>query len=261
MLFVVNFFVDFILLTKDIFLLLNKNKGELNMIELVKKEVFNLMETASGHSFDHIERVYKMALFLAEQEGGDKEVIALASLLHDADDYKFVGQAQASLLLNAKKIMQKACIIPETQQKVCDIIGTMGYSNRLKGIYPQSLEGRIVSDADMLDAMGAMAIVRTLEYGLSRGGVVFNPKVFPDENLNANKYQKMANEQEPCINHFFDKLLKLRGLLFTKTAREEGACRHQLMLDFLVAFFKENQAPNWQAYLETYLKRQEHLFS
>lgn len=230
------------------------------MIEMVKKEVSALMEEASGHAFDHIERVYEMALFLAEHEGGDKEVIALSALLHDTDDYKFVGKEKAPLLLNAKSIMQRVGVAMHTQQKVCDIIGTMGYSNRLKGIYPQSLEGQIVSDADMLDAMGAMAIVRTLEYGISKGGVVFNPNIFPDENLNASRYQQMAQEQEPCINHFFDKLLKLRGLLFTKTAKEEGASRHQLMLDFLIAFFKENNAPNWQAYLETYLKRQEHLF-
>lgn len=230
------------------------------MIELVKKDVFNLMETASGHAFDHIERVYKMALFLAEQEGGDKDVIALASLLHDADDYKFVGKEKSSLLLNAKSIMQKVGIAIHTQQQVCDIIGSMGYSNRLKGIYPQSLEGKIVSDADMLDAMGAMAIVRTMEYGLSRGAPLFDRGYFPEASLDAQKYQQMAQENPPIINHFFDKLLKLKHLLFTKTAQAEGAKRHQFMIDFLVAFFKENQEPDWQAYLETYLKGQEHLF-
>lgn len=230
------------------------------MIELVKKDVFNLMETASGHAFDHIERVYKMALFLAEQEGGDKDVIALASLLHDADDYKFVGKEKSSLLLNAKSIMQKVGIAIHTQQQVCDIIGSMGYSNRLKGIYPQSLEGKIVSDADMLDAMGAMAIVRTMEYGLSRGAPMFDRAHFPKASLDAQKYQQMAQENPPIINHFFDKLLKLNHLLFTKTAQAEGIKRHQFMIDFLNTFFNENQALDWQAYLETYLKRQEHLF-
>ena len=224
------------------------------MIEQIKKDVEAFMNSKAGHGFDHVERVYQKALELQTYEGGDKTIIALASLLHDTDDYKFVDLDQSKHLTNAKEIMKNAFVPVDIQEQVCKIILNMGYSNRLKGVMPKTREGQIVSDADMLDAMGAMAIVRTLEYSISKGECLFDPFVFPDKYLTADRYQKKAKGQDTAINHFFDKLLRLKGLLFTPQAQKEGVVRHKMMVDFLYAFFKENNQPKWNAYLEAYLK-------
>ena len=224
------------------------------MIEDVKKQVKDLLTTFKGHSFDHVERVYKTAIQIANKEGADEQIVALAALLHDTDDYKFVGIEDAKKLLNAKSIMQKMNLDFKTQSKVCEIILSLGYSNRLKGIYPTSLEGQIVSDADMLDAMGAMAIVRTLEYGLSKKAPIFQKDIFPKSDITPDEYQQKAEKEDIIIHHFFDKLLKLKYLLFTKTAQQLGEDKHQFMIDFLILFFKENNQEKWITYLEDYLK-------
>ena len=224
------------------------------MINLIQQEVKKLMEQAPGHGFDHVERVYHIAMQLAKKEQADEEIVMLAALLHDVDDYKFVGIENSKKLLNAKKIMQKADVAPYKQELVCDIILNMGYSNVLKGIRPITKEGAVVSDADMLDAMGAVAIVRTIEYASSKNGKIFDPSVFPLSNLSANEYQKMSAGQAPAINHFFDKLLKLKGLVITSAAQEEAEKRHQFMISFLREFFSELNQDNWIQFLESYLK-------
>ncbi len=224
------------------------------MMNLIQQEVKELMNQAPGHGFDHVERVYHLAMQLAKKEEADQEIVMLASLLHDVDDYKFVGIENSKKLLNAKKIMQKAGVLPIQQEKVCDIILNMGYSNVLKGIRPKSKEGVIVSDADMLDAMGAVAIVRTIEYACSKNGKIFDPMVFPLSNLSALEYQNMSDGQAPAINHFFDKLLKLKGLMLTKAAQEEAQKRHDFMISFLKEFFLELNQDHWIQFLDGYLK-------
>lgn len=225
------------------------------MYELILNEVKLILSKASGHGVDHIERVCQMALKLAEKEKADKEIVLLAALLHDVDDYKFVGRENSKKLLNAKRIMQKSGISLETQEKVADIILTMGYSTLLKGVRPKTKEGAVVSDADMLDAMGAVSVVRTLEYALLNGGKVFDKDLFPEENVSYESYQTKATTQEPAINHFFDKLLKLNGLMMTKSAKEEAQKRHLFMVDFLKEFFLEQNQKEWLLYLENYLEK------
>lgn len=224
------------------------------MIHLIQQEVKKLLQQAPGHGFDHVERVYHIAMQLAQKEEADEEIVMLAALLHDVDDYKFVGIENSKKLLNAKKIMQMAGVLPYKQDIVCDIILNMGYSNVLKGIRPKTKEGAVVSDADMLDAMGAVAIVRTIEYASSKNAKIFDPKVLPLSNLSANEYQKMSKEQAPAINHFFDKLLKLKGLMLTHAAKEEAEKRHQFMISFLKEFFLELNQESWLQFLESYLK-------
>lgn len=225
------------------------------MYTQIKKEVEKLLSTASGHGLDHVERVCQTALWLAKKENVDEETVMLAALLHDVDDYKFVGIEQAKNLLNAKKIMQKAGISAVKQEIVCDIILNMGYSKALKGIRPKTKEGAIVSDADMLDAMGAVAVVRTLEYALLKGGFVFDKDIFPETKVSFESYQKKATIQEPAINHFFDKLLKLNGLIITESAKKEAQKRHDFMVAFLKEFFLEQNQKEWLDYLELYLNR------
>lgn len=228
------------------------------MIEKIKNEVQKLMSgDADGHGFAHVKRVYDLAVEIADKEHADMDLTAIAALLHDADDYKLFGEACAANLTNARRIMNDANVSAEMQEKVCAIIQNMGYSKALKGIRPQTQEGQIVSDADMLDAIGAVSIVRTLAYTITTGsGVIFNRDVFPERNLTAGSYSAKGRQTDSFVNHFFDKLLKLKDMMFTESARAEAKVRHAFMVDFLRQFFIENNCPEWVDYLENYEKKQ-----
>jgi len=230
------------------------------MIKDVKTKVDQLMaNNIDGHGSDHVERVYDLTLKFAKQENANQEVVALAALLHDVDDYKFVGVENASKLTNAKLIMNKLTINEETQLQVLDIIGNMGYSNYLKGIRPNTLEGHIVSDADMCDAIGASGIIRAVLYAVSEkgNGRIFEKEVFPNIDITAKEYNTnvSTHDTDGVINHFFEKLLKLKNLMLTESGKEEAINRHQIMVDFLEQFFIEENVPEWQELLDNYNKK------
>ena len=152
------------------------------MIEKIQEEAKKVLaHDVSGHGVTHVMNVYRLAMLLQEEEKqGDKEVVAAAALLHDVDDYKMVGEEAADGLHNAKAILDKVNADGEFKKKVLDIIANMGYSKRMKGIHPQSIEGKIVSDADMLESCGTQGIVRTLAFSVTSGSRnIFNPEVFP----------------------------------------------------------------------------------
>lgn len=227
------------------------------IMENVLSEVRQLLNgDKSGHGADHVERVYALAMKLSENENVNKEVVALAALLHDVDDYKLFGEENAKNLINAKKIMQQNGVDEQTSAHVCDIIANMGYSKCLQGIRPQTQEGKIVSDADMLEAMGAMGTVRCLAYALDKchSGTdqIFDKTIWPQVNLSAAEYKKPNRKSDNFINHFFEKMLKLKDLMLTNAGKKEAQIRHQFMLDFLYEFFRENDCPEWAEYLKNY---------
>ena len=225
------------------------------LIEKVKAAVKEFMgNDNSGHGWDHVERVYQNAVRLcAVEKTADREVTLLAALLHDCDDYKLVGEENAAKLSNAVRIMTETRVPVNRQAAVCEIIRQMGYSKALKGIRPQTLEGKIVSDADMLDAMGAMAVIRSLAYTLSAGNkVIFDAGMIPEENLSAENYMQKNRGKDSFINHFFDKLLRLKDMMFLETSRKEAEIRQKTMVDFWEAFFRGQDLPQWLKLLEPY---------
>ena len=135
-------------------------------------------------------------------------------------------------------------------------IAAIGYSKRLNGKQPQRLAGKLASDADMCDAIGAVGIERALVYACHHGGRIFDPKVWPNINLAAHEYNADGNthDTDGFINHFFEKLLKLKGLMLTEPGRIEAENRHQIMVDFLRAYFREKNASDWSEFLEEYLR-------
>lgn len=222
------------------------------MIEDVKKYVYEVLcKDDSGHGYDHVERVYKLAIRFARKEKADEDAVALIALLHDVDDYKLFGKEQAEDLTNAKRIMKLVNVSEEKQQNVLESLKTMGYKNCTNGIRPKSLEGQIVSDADMCDAMGANGILRTHKFGIKYGREFFNSKVKPDGYIDEKYGDKVA---DCSVQHMFEKLLKLKGLMITKAGREEASNRHQLMVDFLYELFEEEEAYEWKEYLDKYLE-------
>lgn len=222
------------------------------MIEEVKKQVYNILcKDDSGHGFDHVERVYKLAIKFAKQENVDEDIVALIALLHDVDDYKLFGDKQAEDLTNAKKIMKSVNVSNESRNIVLSSLKRLGYSNCIKGIRPESIEGKIVSDADMCDAIGANGILRTHMYGLKYGRIFFDKNTSPKVDVdNKNYKEKVA---DCSVIHMFEKLFKLKGLMFTASGKKEAANRHELMVNFLYQLFDEEESLEWKEYLDNYL--------
>ena len=223
-----------------------------DIINNVKKEVELLLNTdRSGHGMEHIERVLNLSYSLSKNMEANKLIISLIALLHDVDDYKIFGMENAKNLSNANRILNKYITDEDIKDVILTSISQIGYSKRLEGIKPQYLEGMIVSDADMLDAMGACGLTRSIAYALSKGRKVFDPNIFPSLDLDANGYRK--ENDTTMINHVFEKLLKLKDLMLTDKAKKEALIRHEFMVEFLNEYFEELNLTDWQIYLEKYL--------
>lgn len=223
------------------------------MIQEVRKQVFELLNTDnSGHNMDHIDRVLNLSLNFAKQECANKEVVSLIALLHDVDDYKLFGMENAENLTNAKKIMNNCNIDLKTQNLVLSSLKCIGYSKLLKGFRPQTLEGKIVSDADMCDALGANGIIRVYTYSMKNEKPFFDKNIFPIENMTADTYTSKCADTSVC--HLFEKILKLKNLMLTDSGKKEAESRHQIIVDFLYHLFDEENAPEWTEYLDNYLK-------
>lgn len=121
----------------------------------ITRDVSAILSTdKSGHGIEHVNRVPRTAVVFAKKEGADNVIVQLAALLHDVDDYKLFGQVYADELVNANKILEKYSVDEQTKSVVLGIIRSMGYSKYLEGIRPKTIEGMVVSDADMCDAIG-----------------------------------------------------------------------------------------------------------
>lgn len=224
------------------------------MIEEVKEQVYKLLnKDNSGHGMDHINRVLDLSLKFADKEHANREIVSLIALLHDVDDYKLFGIENAENLTNAKRIMSECAIDDEIQNKVCSELKCIGYSKLLEGFRPKTIEGQVVSDADMCDALGSNGILRVYTYSLKNGKPFFDRNIFPIEDMTADKYTKRCADSSVC--HIFEKILKLKNLMITDFGKEEAKERHQIIVDFLYHLFNEENAPEWTKYLDEYLKR------
>lgn len=220
------------------------------MIEEVKKQVSELLnKDTSGHGMDHVNRVLNLSLKFAENENTNKEVVALIALLHDVDDYKLFGEESQKNLTNAKKIMESVNISSEVQKQVCESLKCIGYSKRLKGLTSKTIEGKIVSDADMCDAIGAIGILRVHQYGLKINRPFFEKNVFPIEDVS---YNYLMQKNASTINFIIEVLLKYKSLMLTNVGKEEAEERHKIIVEFLYHFFKEENVPNWINYLDKF---------
>ncbi len=226
------------------------------MIEEVKKKVYEILDKDnSGHGNDHIDRVLRMSLKFSEKENASKEVVALIALLHDVDDYKLVGEENAKAQTNTKRILDEVGANKEIKKQVLTELQSIGYSNLLKGKRPKTIEGKIVSDADMCDTLGANGILRIFTYSKKNGKEFFNKNIFPIEDMTADKYTRKCADTSVC--HIFEKVLKLKKFMFTKAGKEEATYREKITIDFLYHLFDEENAEEWKEYLDNFLKEEE----
>lgn len=189
---------------------------------------------SSGHDYWHTIRVWELTRTLCEKEGGDRETAELAALLHDVDDYKLFGGEMGGSR-RAAAFMESRGVPEERQKAVEQIIATISFKG-IDTVAPESLEGRIVQDADRLDAIGAVGIARTFAYGGSRGRAMYIPDEAPTLNMSAEEYK---NHESHTINHFYEKLLLLKDMMNTPSARKMAEERHRFMEAFLDQFMAE----------------------
>jgi uncharacterized protein len=195
-----------------------------------------LKEAEGGHDWWHIYRVWNNAKAIADVEGGNLLIIELAALLHDIADAKFhqgdesIGPKVASEFLMSLELDEKLI------NQVVYIIAHMSFKGGQEQPENKSLEYQVVQDADRLDAIGAIGIARTFNYGGYKNREIYNPEVTP--NLNQSK-ETYKNSKAPTINHFYEKLLLLKDLMNTKTGKQMAEQRHQFMEVFLDQFFAE----------------------
>lgn len=187
------------------------NEQIIEAAKLYLKDIFN--GNSDGHDLDHSLRVYHNALKIA---GSYPEcnlmAVALASLLHDVDDHKLFNTENN---MNARSFLTDQHVKPADIELICEIINGVSFSKN-KDSCPASIEGKIVQDADRLDAIGAIGIARTFAYGGKHGRTL-----------------------DSSIEHFHEKLLLLKAMMHTQRAKEIAERRHAFMEDFLDEWKRE----------------------
>lgn len=190
----------------------------------------------SGHDWWHIYRVWKNAVYIAGNENADIKVVQLAALLHDISDWKLNdGDVEAGPRL-AREWLEKMKIDEAVISHVCEIIKDISFKGAGVKTPMRTTEGMVVQDADRLDAIGAIGIARTFAYGGFKNREIHNPETRPEMH---DTFEKYKNGTGPVINHFYEKLLLLKDLMNTTTAKRMAEGRHRFMEQFLERFYKE----------------------
>ena len=197
---------------------------ENRIIEEAIKYIQTLFQgNSDGHDFDHTMRVYRTAMEIADSEPRcNRLIVALAALLHDADDYKLFETKNNA---NARAFLDSQNADEATALQICMAINSVSFSKN-KGRCPELLEGKIVQDADRLDAIGAIGIARTFAYGGKHGRTL-----------------------DSSIKHFHEKLLLLKAMMHTEKAKELAESRHAFMESFLQEWEKEQGSNECKSHL------------
>lgn len=202
-------------------------------VQLVKEK---LGDDTTGHDYFHIMRVRALAARLAEQEGADVFVVELAALLHDIADWKFHGGDLNEGPRVASEWLQSIGEKAQTIEKVAAIIKEVSYKGAGVQTTPASLEGKVVQDADRLDALGAIGIARTFAYGGKFERQMYDPDRPP---VMHQSFEEYKNAKGTTLNHFYEKILLLKDRLNTESARALAEERHKYVADFVERFLLE----------------------
>ena len=187
----------------------------------------------SGHDFYHSLRVYQLSSIIAKNEICDKLLVQLSALLHDVDDRKI--NPTTFDLSTTKQFLHSIKLENHKIQDICNIISEISYKGT-DSITPVSIESKIVQDADRLDAIGAIGIARAFTYGGYIHRSIYIPDLLPNPNMTEKEYYNTIGS---TINHFDEKLMKLKDLMNTTTGKSIATKRHQFMEQFLTEFHNE----------------------
>lgn len=196
----------------------------------------------ASHDAAHVFRVRDLALSLAHQHGlshspDSIQIVELAALLHDIGDYKYVRDPSEEKIV--EEFLNAEGVEESMKEKILGIINGMGFKEEVAGNAESkySLEFGIVQDADRLDAIGAIGIARCFTFGGSRNHVLHDPDIKPRMDLSKEQYTQ--KDRQTTLNHFHEKLLKLKDLMKTQAGRQRAEKRHKFMKDFLEEFYDE----------------------
>lgn len=223
------------------------------MTELVKKTYDYMKEKqlgeATGHDWWHTLRVYHMAVRLAEAQKGpvDLETVELGALLHDIEDWKFNGGDEEAGPRAARQWLTSCGAKEQMITHIEEIIRDLSYKGTEKKSSMKTPEGEIVQDADRLDAVGAIGIARCFAFGGSAGNEIFNPEIPARMSLTSEEY-KDKKAKSTTVNHYFEKLFRLKDLYNTAEAKRIGQERHEYMKQYLKQLLEECQAEDTQQY-------------
>ncbi len=196
----------------------------------------SLRNAEGGHDWFHIQRVWNNAKLIAKNENADLFIVELGALLHDIADSKFHNGDESVGPKVASEFLQKQQVSTEIIDHVVKIIENVSFKGGNIRQEFNSIELEIIQDADRLDALGAIGIARTFNYGGFKGRALYDPEIEPEMNMSKEEY-KASNA--PTINHFYEKLLLLKDRMNTKTGREIARKRHEFMELYLEQFYAE----------------------
>lgn len=196
---------------------MNNKAKQLSMIQNYIHNLFH--RDVTGHDFFHMQRVAKMAKQIAIKEKANQFICEASGWLHDIGDRKLFIHPEKEY----KKLFDFLKSIQVTKKEITQIDYCIKNVSFSQGKTPKTIEGKIVQDADRLDAIGAIGIARTFAFGGANDQLIYDD----------------VNKMNTSIQHFYDKLLKLTELMNTETGRAIAIKRHVFMEEYLVHFFNE----------------------
>jgi uncharacterized protein len=215
----------------------------MNQETVIQKSAAFVKETLSdaegGHDWWHIYRVWNTARYIARHEQANHFIVELGALFHDIADSKFHDGNETIGPAITRKFLLSLDVGAAVIDHVVKIIEHISFKGGHEPVKFRSPELDIVRDADRLDAMGAIGIARTFNYGGHKHRLIYDPTVPPNMTMNAEEYKRSS---APTINHFYEKLLLLKDLMNTHTGKELASERHAFMEQFLKQFFMEWKA-------------------
>ncbi len=206
------------------------------VIQKTEEFVKETLEGDSGHDWWHIHRVRNTALTLAKEENANEFIVELAALLHDIADHKFHGGDELMGARVAKKWLRNFPIPDSTTNHVCEIIAKISFKGAGVSTPMESTEGKVVQDADRLDALGAIGIARAFSYGGFKRREMYNPGIPPVMHTSFEAYK---NDKGHTINHFYEKLFLLKDRMNTESGKKMAEERHNFMIEYVERFKNE----------------------
>ena len=215
--------------------MLNENEREIieKTVQFVKQ---TLAGAEGGHDWFHTQRVWNNAKLIARSENVNLYVVELAALLHDIADAKFHDGNETIGAETAGRFLKSLNVSEDIVGHVVHIVRNMSFRKQLDGAVLSSPEILVVQDADRLDAIGAVGIGRAFSFGGFKNRAMYDPDIKPETNITGETYR---NSNAPTINHFYEKLLLLKDMMNTETAKKIAANRHLVMERFLDDFLDE----------------------
>ncbi|ASI98093.1 HD domain-containing protein [Thermococcus celer] len=193
------------------------DEGSRRLIERTREYARHFFDREGAHGFSHVERVFNLCMHMGKEEGADLEVLALAALLHDvARPLESAGKVDDHAVEGARIARSYLKSLGYPEERIAAVAHAIEAHRFSRGPEPRTLEAKILSDADKLDAIGAIGVARVFMYSGEHG-----------------------RDVEASLRHFEEKILRLKDLMYTETARRIAEGRHAFTVAFIERIRRE----------------------